>query len=176
MNLTDKIKNGNVLRAIVATDLTNGIGKDGDLLFHIKSDMKRFKKLTTGHQIIVGRKTLESFPSGLPLQNRTNLVLSHDESLSGKDMYVFHSVDDIIDYINENYENETIYVCGGESVYKEFFPYCKYIDMTKVFIDCDADRFFPLITHDEWIVSHHAAMRNSEEYWWQFHFIEFKRK
>lgn len=118
-----------------------GIGKDGDQLVYISADLKRFRQLTTGKTVILGRKTLSTFPGGQPLKNRTNLILSSSLShISGAE--VFPNLPALLDRIKgENLQN--IAVIGGASVYRALLPYCQRAYVTKTLLDYGADTFFP---------------------------------
>ncbi len=114
------------------------LGKKGELVFHIKDDMKFFRETTTGHKIVMGRKTWESLPGKLP--NRTNIVIS-SQDLEGPDE-IIHDLDDFI----ESYKNseEEIFVIGGGKIYAEFLPVAKKLYLTEVDAeDLTADTFFP---------------------------------
>lgn len=113
------------------------LGKDSNLVFHIKDDMKFFRETTTGHKIVMGRKTWESLPS--KLKNRTNIVIS-SRNFEGPDE-ILH---DFSDFIAKNKDtDEEIFIIGGGKIYKEFLPYCKNLYLTEVDADADADTYFP---------------------------------
>jgi len=125
-----------------------GIGKDNGLLFSIPTDMKFFRETTKGHTVIMGRKTLESFPGGKPLKNRRNIVLSRTVSdIEGAE--VVSSVDDI--HLSED---ETAFVIGGESIYRLMLDMCDTAYITKVEASREADAYFPnLDENDEWKIA-----------------------
>lgn len=135
------------MRAIVAADEHWGIGKDNRLLVSIPQDMKFFRNETTGKVVIMGRKTLESFPGGRPLPNRKNIVLTRDPSYTVKDAQVVHSVEEALEAVKE-YPADMVYCIGGDSVYKQFLPYCDSVFVTKIRFTYEADSFFPDLDAD----------------------------
>ena len=117
------------MNLIVAVDKNWGIGKNNKLLVSIPADMKFFRETTSGRVVVMGRKTLESFPNGLPLKNRTNIILTKNK-------------------------DEDIYVIGGDSIYRQFLPYCKVAHVTRIDHAYEADTFFPdLDAQEEWEVT-----------------------
>ena len=127
------------MNIIAAVDSNWAIGYKNDLLVRIPNDQKWFQKVTTGKVVVMGRKTLESFPNGIPLKNRTNIVLTGDTSLKVKDALLVHSVDELLEEL-KNYPSEDIYVIGGESVFEALLPYCDTAHITKIDYEYQADR------------------------------------
>ena len=121
------------MNIIVAVDKNWAIGKDNKLLVSIPADMKMFRQETTGKVVVMGRKTLESFPNGLPLKNRTNIVLTGNKDYNVKDAIIVHTVEELLEEIKK-YPSEEVYCIGGDSVYKQLLPYCDTAHVTK--IDC----------------------------------------
>ena len=119
------------MNLIVAADKNWGIGKDNKLLVSIPSDMKFFRQETMGKVVVMGRKTLESFPNGLPLKNRTNVVLTSDKNYQVKDAVIVHSIDEVLEELKK-YDDDEIYVIGGGKVYEELLPYCDVAHVTKI--------------------------------------------
>ena len=130
------------MRAIVCADKNWGIGYKNRLLVSIPSDMKFFRETTTGKVIVMGRKTLESFPGGQPLKNRTNIVLTKDLNYKVKDAVVVGTLEEMVEELKK-YPSEDIYVIGGESVYRQLLPYCDTAYVTKIDHIYEADTFFP---------------------------------
>lgn len=114
------------MNLIVAADKNWGIGKDNKLLVSIPSDMKFFRQETMGKVVVMGRKNLESFPNGLPLKNRTNVVLTSDKNYQVKDAVIVHSIDEVLEELKK-YDDDEIYVIGGGKVYEELLPYLSLI-------------------------------------------------
>ena len=130
------------MNLIVAADKNWGIGKNNQLLIRIPSDMKFFRETTQGKVVAMGRKTLESFPNGLPLKNRINIVLTSDRSYHVNGAMIVHTLEEMLEEL-KRYDSEDIYVIGGESIYKQLLPYCDLAHVTKIDHAYDADTFFP---------------------------------
>ena len=131
------------MQAIVAVSQSWGIGKGGDLLFRLPSDLRRFKAMTTGHTAIMGRKTLDSLPGGKGLPHRRNLVLSRQSDFAPDRAEVIHSVEDILKTAEDD-----AFVIGGQQVYEQLLPHCERVHVTKVLADAPADAFFPNLDED----------------------------
>ena len=108
-----------IMNLIAAVDRNWAIGKNNELLVRIPMDQKFFRETTTGKVVVMGRKTLESFPNGLPLKNRTNIVLTHNPNYAVKDAIIVHSLDELHEELKK-YNSEDIYVIGGEKIYAHF--------------------------------------------------------
>lgn len=126
------------MNVIVAVDENWGIGRNGELLARISADLRRFKALTTGHAVILGRKTLQTFPGGKPLPGRENLIMSTKMDAAPEGARVFRDLDSLLDYAPED-----AFVIGGETVYRELLPYCEKVYVTKIHKTFDSDAFFP---------------------------------
>ncbi len=130
------------MKAIVAVDLDWGIGYKGQLLERIPEDMKFFKEKTLGKIIIMGRETLESLPGKKPLKDRTNIVLTKNRRYDdNKNMIVSHSLKELFQETNK-YNEEEVFVIGGESVYSQLLPYCSECYVTKIENNYEADKHF----------------------------------
>lgn len=126
--------------AIVATDINGAIGWNGQLIHPISEDLKHFKEITSGHTVILGRKTLETFPGKRPLKNRRNLILTHNAEFSCGGTEIFHSMDAAIQAVQNDGE---VFVIGGASVYKQFEPLLERIYLTRILTAFEsADTFF----------------------------------
>lgn len=134
------------LSIIAAIGENNELGKDNHLLWHISNDLKRFKSLTMGQTIIMGRKTFESLKNGA-LPNRRNIVLTNNSSFQRDNIETANSVDEVFALINPD---EEAFIIGGEAIYKLFLPYTQKLYLTKVHKSYDADAFFPTININEW--------------------------
>lgn len=138
------------MKAILSADKNWGIGYQNKLLVSIPSDMKFFRETTTGKVVIMGRKTLESFPNGLPLKNRVNIVLTANKDYSVKDAVIVHTEEELLKEV-EKYNPDDLYVIGGESIYRMLLPYCDTVLVTKIDRAFQADRFFPNLDESpEW--------------------------
>lgn len=135
------------MNLIVAVDNNWAIGNKNKLLVSIPNDMKHFREETTGKVVVLGRKTLETFPQGQPLKNRTNVILTKNKNFKVKDAIVVHSLEALLEEL-KNYEDEDIYVIGGDSVYKQLLPYCTVAHVTKVDHEYEADTYFPNLDKD----------------------------
>lgn len=128
------------MNAIVAVAENGGIGKNNELLVRISADLKRFKELTSGHTVIMGRKTLQSLPGGRGLPNRRNIVITHDPDFTAERTEVVHSIDEALALADED-----AFVIGGASIYRAMLPYCDKVYLTRVYTDTEADVFFPVL-------------------------------
>ncbi len=138
------------MKLIVCVDRNYGIGRDNSLLVRIPEDMKYFRATTLNKVVVMGRKTLESFPNGLPLSNRVNIVLTTNPDYSKKDAIITHSMDEL-DEILKDYDDDEVFVIGGESVYRALLDRCDEAYVTKVDYEYEADAFFPdLDKDDDW--------------------------
>ena len=138
------------MNLIAAVDRNWAIGKNNQLLVRIPMDQKFFRETTTGKVVVMGRKTLESFPNGLPLKNRTNIVLTHNPKYEVKDAIVVHSMEELREELKK-YNSEDIYIIGGEQIYKALVDECDVAHITKIEYEYDADAYFPnLDEKPEW--------------------------
>ena len=143
------------LTIIACVGKNRGIGKDNELIYHFKEDMKFFKEHTMGKKMIMGRKTLESLPKLLP--GRTHLVLTHSK-IDNPEITTFSSIEEFLDYANKN--DEEIMVIGGARIYSELYPYSNKMLLTEVDDEKEADAFFPEYSKDEWdseVLSEHTG-------------------
>lgn len=137
------------MNLIVAVDKNWAIGKDNRMMWSIPADMKFFRETTKGNIVIMGRKTLESFPQGQPLKDRVNIVITENCDYKVKGAVIVHSVEEALKEA-ENHDGD-VYVIGGESVYRAMLPLCNTAFITKINHAYDADTYFPnLDENDEW--------------------------
>ncbi|MBQ6807923.1 MAG: dihydrofolate reductase [Firmicutes bacterium] len=137
------------MNLIVCVDENWGIGREGRLLCPIPADLKQFKAHTLGKVVILGRLTLSTFPRQQPLPGRDNIILSHDPAYTVENAQVAHSLDELFALLRP-YEEENIYVIGGESVYRLLLPYCQRAYVTRLERDFAADRFLPDLEQEGW--------------------------
>lgn len=129
------------MKMIVCVSENFGIGNKGELLFSLPPDMKFFRETTSGKTVIMGRSTLESFPGGNPLKNRTNIVLTRDSSFAKEGAVILHSKEEVMEYISgEN--TDDVYVIGGAQIYSLFRDVCDEALVTKVYEKRECDAFF----------------------------------
>ena len=132
---------------IVAIAKNNGIGKDNRLLCHIPGDLKRFKKITSGHTVIMGKNTFLSLPGG-PLKERRNIIISDNRKDQFEGCETVFSIEEAMDKCSKDQES---FVIGGASIYRQFLPFASRLYLTLVDKSFDADTFFPEIDPAEWI-------------------------
>lgn len=162
------------MNIVVAVDKNWAIGNKGNLLVSIPNDQKMFRELTMGKVIVLGRKTLATFPQGLPLMNRTNIILSHDKSLKIKNAIVANSVEELLELLKQ-YKSEDVYVVGGDSVYKQLLPFCDTAHVTFIDHMYSADAYFPNLDKDpQWVKT-----ADSDELTYfdiSYNFIKYERR
>ena len=158
------------MNLIVAVDENWAIGKGGDQLVYISADLKRFRQLTTGHPVILGRKTLATFPGGRPLKNRRNLILSATPGYAVEGAEVYADADSLLANAPED-----AFVIGGESVYRTLLDKCDTAYVTKILASYPADRYFPnLDTLPDWQVVEQGDVL--EEDGVKFRYVTYKKK
>lgn len=160
-----------IISIIAAVGQNRAIGKDNKLLWHISADLKKFKSLTTGHAIIMGRKTFESI--GKPLPNRTNIIVSRNENYKIDGCITLNSLDNALKQAKDESE---VFIIGGGELYKQALPLAHKMYLTMVFDDFDADTFFPEFDEDEWIVLNEIVVLPDESNSYHYAFKEYQRK
>ena len=161
------------MNLIVAVDKNWAIGCGNKLLVSIPQDMKFFRETTMGKVVVMGRKTLESFPGGQPLKKRTNIVITRDKNYSVKDAIVVHSVEEALEELKQ-YDEEDIYVIGGESIYRQMLSYCKVAHVTKINHAYEADTYFPNLDEmDDWEIT---GVSDEQTYFnLEYEFVRYER-
>ena len=138
------------MNIIASADQNWAIGKDNQLLIRIPEDMKRFRQMTTGNVVVMGRKTLESFPNQAPLKDRVNIVMTRNPDYQPKGVTVVHSVEELQKEL-EAYDTNDVYVIGGDSIYKQLLDLCDTAHVTKIDYAYAADSYFPnLEEREDW--------------------------
>ena len=138
------------MKLIAAVDNNWAIGYKDKLLVHIPEDMKNFRNLTMENVVVLGRKTLAGFPNGMPLQGRTNIILSTREDFKAKDAIIAHSEEELLEILKD-YDSDSVFIIGGGTVYKMLEPYCDTAYITKIDYSYQADTYFPnLDEKDNW--------------------------
>lgn len=162
------------MKAIACADKNWGIGRNNRLLVSIPSDMKFFRQTTTGKVVVMGRKTLESFPNGMPLKNRINIVLTGNRDYQVKDAVIVHSQDELMEELKK-YNTDDVYVIGGESIYRMMLPYCDTVYITRVDRAFEADTFFPNLDEaDEWAMTEESEEQTCFDL--EFCFTKYERR
>ncbi len=158
---------------IAAAAKNNALGKDNDLLWHLPDDFKRFKRLTTGQKIIMGRKTFESFPK--PLPDRTHIIITRDKNYSVPhlDCIVKHSLKDALKLI----ENDDLsFIIGGGEIYRQGERFANKIELTRVHTSFEADTFFPEIDKNIWTLVKEEYHPRDEKHQYDFTYMTYERK
>jgi len=155
-----------MITIIAAISKNNAIGKDNKLLWHISEDLKRFKRLTSGNPILMGRKTFESI--GKPLPYRTNIILTKDKNYKADGCLVYNKVEDVLSL----YERNNLYIIGGGEIYKQFIKIADRLEITLVESEFDGDTFFPKIG-SEWFIEKEELGKTNE---YNYKFLTFKKK
>ena len=159
---------------IVAVDEKWGIGKDGDLLQRISADMKYFRQMTTGNVLVMGRKTLESFPNKKPLPNRVNIVLTTNKDYKAEGVVFCHDIADLPEVLKP-YADQQIFVAGGGTIYEQLLPQCEKAYVTKIYNTYPADTVFPnLDENPDWELAEKGDIQ--EENGVKFSFDIYKKK
>lgn len=159
---------------LVAADANWAIGCKNQLLVSIPNDHKTFRQMTEGKVIVLGRKTLATFPQGLPLQNRTNIILSGNPSFSVKGAQIMHSLEELLAALG-GYPGEDIYIVGGESVYRMMLPYCDTVHVTRIDHAYEADAYFPNLDQlPEWEIAEESEEQTYFDI--SYTFVRYERK
>lgn len=162
------------MNLIVAVDKNWAIGYQNKLLISIPEDMRFFRDETMNKVVIMGRTTLETFPGGRPLKNRTNIVISTKPDFTVNDAIVVHSVEEALEAAKE-YKSEDIYVIGGASIYKQMLKYCDVAHVTKIDYAYHADTYFPNLDKDEeWVIEAESEERTYYDI--EYAFYKYVRK
>lgn len=157
---------------IIAAIAENGaLGKDNQLIWHLPADLKRFKKVTLGHHIIMGRKTFESL--GKPLPNRTTIIITRNKNYTQKNCIVVNSLNDAIEAAKED---PNPYILGGAEIYKQAMKIAHKLDLTMVHHNFEADAFFPEIDLNIWQETSREDFKSDETNKYNYSFITYLRK
>jgi len=156
---------------IAATSLNNALGKDNKIIWHLPDDFKRFKELTSGHYIIMGRKTFESFPK--PLPNRTHVVITRQENYQPEDCIVVNSIEDAFAICPKD---EDVFLIGGAEIYELGLPYVDKIELTLIKETFEADAFLPKIDFSKWELIQEEFHLKDEKHAHEFSFQTFLKR
>jgi len=156
---------------IAAVAENNALGKNNDLLWHLPQDFKRFKEITSGHYIIMGRKTFESFPK--PLPNRTHIVISRQKEYRPEGCVVVESIEKAIAICPKN---ESLFIIGGGEIYKQSIHIADQLDITRVHHSFDADVYFPEIDPEIWEITSETFNPKDERHLYDYTFQTYVRK
>jgi dihydrofolate reductase len=160
-----------MISIIVAVAQNGVIGCENRLIWHIPEDLRRFKRMTTGHPVVMGRKTFESL--GRPLPNRTNVVITRQKNYSAEGVQVVHSLEDAIQLFAPE---EEIFVIGGAEVYRQAMPLADKFYLTVVGHDYQGDTYYPEWDHDQWHLISEERHEHGETFSHPFDFRLYERK
>ncbi|MEH6407163.1 MAG: dihydrofolate reductase [Leeuwenhoekiella sp.] len=156
---------------IAAAAENNALGKDNDLVWHLPDDFKRFKQLTTGHHIIMGRKTFESFPKLLP--NRTHIIITRQKDYHPKGAIVVNSLEDALALSKDD---DNAYIIGGGEIYALALKKATHIELTRVHAKFEADTFFPEINENDWKLLKEEFYTKDSRHNYDFTYLTYARK
>ncbi len=160
-----------MITLIAAAAENNALGKDNDLVWHLPDDFRRFKKLTTGHYIIMGRKTWESFPK--PLPNRTHVVITRNKDYTAEEAIVVH---DLEQALKEAAHQDHVFIIGGGEIYSLAMKVATHIELTRVHHRFEADAFFPEIDPEQWELIASSKHPKDERHAYEFTYLSYRRK
>lgn len=160
-----------MITIIAAAGENNELGKDNDLVWHLPDDFKRFKQLTTGHHIIMGRKTYESFPK--PLPNRTHIVISRNKEYSNEQVMVVHTMNEALAIAKDDSQP---FIIGGGEIYAIAMEIADKIELTRVHSQFEADTFFPPIPGEQWQLVQKEFHDIDERHLYPFTYLTYIRK
>lgn len=160
-----------MITMIAAAAENNALGKDNDLVWHLPDDFKRFKDLTSGHHIIMGRKTYETFPKLLP--NRIHIVITREKNYKAPGCIVVHSLEDALSQVKND---DHPYIIGGGEIYKLGLEYSQKIELTRVHCDYEADTFFPEFDEKKWDLVHEEFHPKDERHECSFTYLTYIKK
>lgn len=163
-----------MLSLIVAVANNNVIGKDNKLIWHISEDLKRFKAITSGHKMLMGRKTFESLPGVLPNREHIIITRNKDFNIDSDRVSIIHDLNSFINKYKDS--DEEVFVIGGAEIYKELLPYCKKVYLTRIYNSFEGDTFFPQINLDNYIVTNESEKITDEKSNITYQFIDLLKK
>lgn len=164
-----------MISIIVAVAKNKVIGKNNEIPWYLPEDLKNFAKITTGHTVVMGRKTYESIIKriGKPLPNRNNIILTSQKDFQAPDCVVKNSISEILEIIPKD---EEVFIIGGAKVYKDFLPLADKLYITEVDFDSDGDIFFPQYNKEEWKIISSEYHEHNEKNPYNFTFLELIKK
>lgn len=160
-----------MITLIAAAAENNALGKDNQLVWHLPNDFKRFKQITSGHYIIMGRKTFESFPK--PLPNRTHIIITRQKNYKVEGCHVVNSIEKSIEI---SPKDEEVFIIGGAEIYNQSIDFADKIELTRVHSNFDADAYFPEINLNEWELIFEEFHTKDEKHNFDFTFQTFVKK
>ena len=170
-NKSSEMLKKKTITLIAAAAENDALGKDNDLIWHIPEDLKRFKRLTTGHAIIMGRKTFESMPKALP--NRTNIVLTRNKNYKANGALVTSTIEEALEMAKDDPQP---FIIGGAQIYSLLMDHCNRIELTRVHHDFDADVFFPKIDKNKWVVVKEEFISKTDNQPYDYTYLTYDKK
>lgn len=161
------------MNMIVAVDQNWAIGNKGDLLVRIPADHKMFRQETSGKVVVLGRKTMDTFPGAQPLKNRINVVLTRNTAYRALGCVVVHDLEELAEELKK-YDSRDVYIIGGSSVYEQLLPWCDTVHVTRIDHAYEADAYFPNLDKDPaWRIT----ADSEEQYYFDltYHFLKYER-
>ncbi len=162
-----------VLSIIAAVAENNVIGKDNDLIWHMPADLKFFKETTSGHHIIMGRKTFQSF--GKPLKNRTHIIITRNKDYSYPGVQIVHSLEDALQLAKEQVTDEA-FILGGAEIYRQSIDLVGRLYITEIKSEFEGDAFFPEIDKSKWLEVSRIEHEPDEKNKYPYAFVRYDRK
>ena len=156
---------------IAAAAENNALGKDNELVWHLPNDFKRFKTLTSGHYIVMGRKTFESFPK--PLPNRTHVIITRQKNYKAEGCIIVDSIEKALLVCPKN---EDTFIIGGGEIYTLSLPFTDKIEITRVHHSFEADAYFPVLNEEEWILVQSDFNNKDEKHIYDYTYLTYVRK
>lgn len=156
---------------IAAAAENNALGKDNELVWHLPNDFKRFKTLTSGHYIVMGRKTFESFPK--PLPNRTHVIITRQKNYKAEGCIIVDSIEKALLVCPKN---EDTFIIGGGEIYTLSLPFTDKIEITRVHHSFEADAYFPVLNEEEWILVQSDFNKKDEKHIYDYTYLTYVRK
>ena len=167
MNESEALKE---ITLIAAASENNALGKNNQLIWHLSDDLKRFKRLTQGHSIIMGRKTFESMPKALP--NRKNIILTRNKGYKAQNAWVAHTIEEALKLTEGDLQP---FIIGGGEIYKLFLSRAHSIELTRVHGTFEADTFFPEIDYKNWELIEEEKHLSSVNQPFDYSFLKFRK-
>lgn len=164
-----------MIAMIAAAGEDNTLGRKGELLWHLPDDFKRFKKLTSGHPIIMGRKTFDTFPELLP--DRTHIIITRQKDFKAAGCHVVHNMDDALEVARKAKGNDKIWIIGGGEIYSLGMPKSNFIELTRIHHKFEGgDAFFPEIDEKNWLLDKEVYHPKDEKHQQDFTYLTYIRK
>ncbi|AOR24785.1 dihydrofolate reductase [Clostridium taeniosporum] len=162
-----------MLSIIVAIAENNVIGNDNKLIWHISEDLKRFKEITSGKTILMGRKTFQSLPGILP--NRKHVILTRDKNfnIDSNSVEILHNFDELLNKYSKS--DEEVFVIGGGEIYKQLLPHANKLYLTKIYKEFDGDTYFPQINYNEFKIDYESDIKINDKNQLKYKFINLSK-